>query len=396
MTTLHLIDPSTSDDALDMLAALPAAVAGTHHILALGHESIRTAAVQAGIPREQISFGRSLGWADPVGWRAVSQEVARLRPDCLHAWGISGLMAGTLVRHFSGPRLLTLAHTPSSGELRLMRLLAQRVPWALAASSSSILRATLTAGWPISRAVRIRPGIALGKLQGTGPRDGIRKSCGIKPADTPVLLLAGPAKRASRHDHGLWAAGILHQIYPQAKILWREPTLLEQRRERGRGVQDFLPALPEKNMMRPVPPLTPWSTLVQTADVLLVTADQPIPVGSILWAMAAGVPVVGTALECVAELVEHLATGLLAPARRGHQHGGPKALAAKLEELLSNENLRWHLADQARAQIFTHYKPVDFNARYAAWYDIMQQDPTGESCEKLAAIVSRDPGDRAV
>lgn len=384
MTTLHLIDPTTSDDALDMLAALPMAVPGTHHVLALGHENVRTAAVQAGLPSAQISFGRSLGWADPAGWRAVSQEVTRLHPDCLHAWGISGLMAGTLVRHFSGPRLLTLAHTPSSGALRLMRLLAQRVPWALAASSSSILRVALTAGWPDNRAIRIRPGIALSKLQGGGHRDQIRKGLGLKPTDTPVLLLAGPSQRAARHDHGLWAAGILQQIYPAAKILWREHTVLELRRERrGGGMRDFLPALPVASMLRPVPPLSPWSTLVQTAEVLLVSADQPIPVGSILWAMAAGVPVVGTALECVAELVEHMATGLLAPARRGHQHGGPKALAAKLEELLSNENLRWHLADQARAQIFTHFKPVDFNARYAALYETMRRDPA-------AALVGND------
>jgi glycosyltransferase involved in cell wall biosynthesis len=81
------------------------------------------------------------------------------------------------------------------------------------------------------------------------------------------------------------------------------------------------------------------------ADVVLVSADGPIAMGAALHAMAAGVPVVGTPVPRVREVVEDRRTGLVAASLK------PRALAARLEELLSNGALRAELTRQAREEI---------------------------------------------
>jgi glycosyltransferase involved in cell wall biosynthesis len=62
-------------------------------------------------------------------------------------------------------------------------------------------------------------------------------------------------------------------------------------------------------------------------------------------AMAAGIPVVSTAISGIPELIEHNRTGLLVPPR------DPHALAEALEQLLIDEMLRKRLGTEARAQV---------------------------------------------
>lgn len=370
MTVLHLIDPSTPLDALEMLSALVGRDDGTvHQVLVMGHRAIAGEAERAGIPRSRMHFARTLGWADPIGWQGLRRAIATLQPNHLHAWGMVGAVAGTVQGTFGGGRILTLTTSPSRRELRLLRIVMQQAPWLITASSSSIYRHLAGGGIRPARVVRIRPGIALSRATGT-PKLVLRRALGLDPADGPVLLLGGPATRAARHDHGLWAAAILQQIFPQTRVLVRDASIEGGGREQaGDLVRRFSEYLPAEEMTRFVPGTLPWSTLVQAADLLLVTPDAPIPTGSILWAMAAGVPVIGTAIECVAELVEHGETGLLALA------GKPRSIAARLETFMSDATLRWPLTDKARAEVFAHFKVASMAAAFASVYEHAARDP---------------------
>jgi glycosyltransferase involved in cell wall biosynthesis len=60
--------------------------------------------------------------------------------------------------------------------------------------------------------------------------------------------------------------------------------------------------------------------------------------------MAAGVPMIATSVGGVPEIIEDEVSGLLVPPR------DPQALAAAIERLASDPELRWRLGSAARAK----------------------------------------------
>lgn len=85
------------------------------------------------------------------------------------------------------------------------------------------------------------------------------------------------------------------------------------------------------------------------ADVAVLTSDWEGTPNVILEAMAAGLPVVATAVGGVADLVRHGETGLLAPA------GDVNALAGHLRTLAADPDMRRALGDNARRVVAAEY-----------------------------------------
>lgn len=89
--------------------------------------------------------------------------------------------------------------------------------------------------------------------------------------------------------------------------------------------------------------------LLARADVfVLASRSEGAPI-SILEAMAAGLPVVASAVGGVAELVVDGETGLLVPA------GEPRALAAALGRLIDDPALRRRLGEAGRRRVAEHF-----------------------------------------
>ena len=354
-----------------MLAALLARSTGvSHHVLVLGHCAVRQQAVAAGIGAERITCGHTMGWADPSGWRAVRQAVERWKPSIIHVWsgGLRGAVAATVLSSYHGARLLTVASPLSAGQMRLLRIVTQRAEWVVAAVSSSLERGLLAGGLAPGRMVRIRPGIALAQAAGEA-KTPLRKRLGIRESEGPVILVGGPAVPAARQDHALWAAGILGQLYPQTKVILPTPVDKGEAAKLDRA-REFAGVLQDRSMVVYAPPEMRWATLVQAADIFLITPEAPIATGSILWAQAAGVPVLGTAVECVSELVEHAETGLLA------LPGQPRMMASRLEEFMSDSTLRWPLTDKARASLYGHFQIPHMLESFRSVYQQMLADPS--------------------
>jgi glycosyltransferase involved in cell wall biosynthesis len=177
----------------------------------------------------------------------------------------------------------------------------------------------------------------------------LRRSLGIGADQGPVLLLAGDGRDA-RHDHGLWAAAIVRQMFPRAVAVVRE----DPRGRQDVGVERFRHALPEEEVLVEAPGELGWKTLVHAADVVVASPDGRgalMGTGAILAAMAAGVPVLGTPVPVVTDLIAQGETGLVA---KGVQ---PRMIAARLEEFMADSTLRYPLVDRARAAVYGRHSP---------------------------------------
>ena len=242
----------------------------------------------------------------------------------------------------------------------MLRILDRRAignsAWTWIASSSSIVRTLLAHGLTPERVVRIRPGIRMGNRSSETPIE-VKRELGIDPDDGPIIFLGGEGRNA-RHDHGLWAVAILQQIFPHARAIVRD----DPRGGIDPGIAAFHQTLPANDMFVIAPSATTWSALLRAADIFLISADASIPTGSILAAMAAGVPVIGTPVECVSELVAHGHTGLLAKSVK------PRAIAAHLEEFMNDATLRWPLTDRARADVYEQFSPSAMIEAFATQY----------------------------
>jgi L-malate glycosyltransferase len=113
--------------------------------------------------------------------------------------------------------------------------------------------------------------------------------------------------------------------------------------------------------------------LLAAADVFLLTSvSEGIPV-TIIEAMAAGTPVVATAVGGVPELISDGVTGLLAP------RGDEAALASALVRLLGDGELRTRLAEQARHRAETEFSEQRMMTDYERIYQEMLCHPTQKS-----------------
>ncbi|MCL2639349.1 MAG: hypothetical protein FWD53_00740 [Phycisphaerales bacterium] len=352
---LHLLDASTPSDALELLAMLLAnSPPGTHQLAALGHHSTKTLATLSNIPPESITFLPSAGWADPTGWRATKKICQKLQPTHAHAWGIPAALA-LAASKFQGKRIATLTDLPSPQHLTILHLVnwhgKKPFTWT---TTQPALRKRL--GLP---AVQLTP-LAMKQLE---PRDG---NPGLWAANdrgggggSPTLLLAGDGPRA-RHDIGLWVVGILHHLFPKLRTIIHE----DPRNRPNPGLNKMLSSLTDPNTSIIAPPDTPWPTLAQAADVLLLTADAPIPTTPIFAAINAAIPIVAGPNPTVLDLLQPNTSALIAPSFK------PREIAAQLETLLSNPSLAQSLTTAAQSQ-HTPNPTAVLNA-YNALYEVPQ------------------------
>ena len=170
---IHVLDSTTSADGVEILGQLlgDGVAAGpgggaSHHLACLGHRSTGNLAALAGIDPAGITWVRSMGWADPAGWRGVRRIIAGLSPTHVHVWG-SCAAAAVSRSGFAGPRIATFADLPGERHLRLLRNLDRglfphstaggAVTWI--ANSQTLCNRLAAAGLAGERLRVIRPGL---------------------------------------------------------------------------------------------------------------------------------------------------------------------------------------------------------------------------------------------
>jgi len=169
----------------------------------------------------------------------------------------------------------------------------------------------------------------------------------ISPAQKLVLAVGRLSKEKGFTD---LVTAIQHLKEKQPELGLRVMIVGEGREREGiekavrrAGLQDQVELIGQVNDVRPY---------YRIADVLAISSLSEGSPNVLLEAMAAGVPVVATAVGGIPEIVTDGETALLVPAR------DPAALAAAIERLLCDPSLAENLASRAQDLIKTQYSPV--------------------------------------
>jgi glycosyltransferase involved in cell wall biosynthesis len=122
-----------------------------------------------------------------------------------------------------------------------------------------------------------------------------------------------------------------------------------------------------------------FGDLLAVADLVVVAAVDDVPAVPLGWAMAAGRPIVGSAVPAVTEFIADRSNGLLC------KPGQPVLLAARIRTALNDPRLSARLADTARSQAFEVFSMRRNADQYRLFYEnILADRSPGENIRDTA------------
>lgn len=389
MRVLHLIDargPGPSSVRAAMLAdALPASAQHGHSILALGGGALTRAARDAGwLPQAEVVHA-PMG----LGLCSITAALARVRAlgriDIIHAWSLGAATLASLLRP-STPCVLTLAHQPAPPALRWLRALVEHradshARLLILPVCNTLRRSLAAAGIDPSHAPTLRPAVPQGRVA-FHARAELRTRWKLAEHDRLIaLLLDDPA---GLHVHRIMVVlGLLHEALGQSTRLrllvhpstpgrrrWSRLTRTMNRHDAllvddaAARPWDVLPACDAA--IAPAPPASPANPESPTTPAAASLHAPPrldsAAALSLLWAMAANVPVVAHATYAHSEILEDRHSALLAHPDR------PVHMARQLLRILEDRELAWRLRDTARHECYSLFSPSAHTAALRAVY----------------------------
>lgn len=237
----------------------------------------------------------------------------------------------------------------------LGKRLACRLANAVVANSEAGARRAVTRRIVPSRKLRIVPNGCAPRVA-TRPGSDIRRALSLSP-QSPVILSVGRLVWEKDYEVTVAIAARVTASHPHARflIVGDGPLRVDITRSIERlGVSRSVVLLGERD---DVP------DLLAASDIYLNTSCSEGLSNAVMEAMAAGLPVVATAVGGTPELVREGETGfLLMP--------GDTALAvSRIEQLIADARLRHTLGDRARQRIASEYDVEAMLGRLTALYD---------------------------
>lgn len=349
---IHLVDEHTREDGARLcsllLRRLPAADV-TQQVILMGQ-------VPAGLRvPSNVSTARV---ARPVVWplmwaRPLQQRLARERPDAIIAWSaVAHAAAGWLVRTRTCSVISDPADARDAG--RWSRVLGGIGPFAPAdrsaapgglefiCTSGTIQRRLVEAGHPITSSAVIRPGVDFAEIR-RARETMSRAGLGLPPSGR-VLLVPSPASRTGGQFQAVWAAAMLHHIRPDTRLI--VPGLSREQRRIARLVE----SIGRRHVYLLTAEQYSPAELMVVADALIVPALGDVPTDWLAWAMAAGVPVIGSAVPSVAEFVADRGNGFLC------RPGEPHTLAVRIRTAFESPEAMAQCVQTARHQAYETFR----------------------------------------
>lgn len=276
--------------------------------------------------------------------RRLAATLRRRPIDCLHYHTAHAAAIGGLATLFAGRRPAVASRRVSfrlhGGALGRLKY-TWRVDRVIAVSEA-IRRGLLASGLPSGKVVTVHSGIDAARFA-TGDRARFRAGLAAAgwPADVRLIGTAGHLAAHKGIDWFIDAAALVAERHPAARFLVvgtgeEEPALRRRARERGLGDR-----LRFAGFRDDMPDVFAGLDLF----VLASTSGEGSP-AVLKEAMAAGAPVVASALEGVEEIVEEGRHGLLV------RPGSAAAIAGAVGTLLGDQALAGRLSDAARRRAF--------------------------------------------
>jgi sugar transferase (PEP-CTERM/EpsH1 system associated) len=266
-------------------------------------------------------------------FRIVAQ-LARLfgreRPDVLHTHGWGALCEGVVAARLARVPFIvhgehgTMETRPRN--LRIQRFLWSRVQRVLSVSSRLAERMSAEVGFDRRNITVIRNGVDMRRIA-AGNASAIRDELGLKASDL-VIGTVGRLEPVKDHDTLLDALALVRNAgLPFKAIIAGDGSLRDalDRRAAELGLQGAVLFLGERSDVENV---------LAASDIFVMSSRSEGLSNTIIEAMAAGLPVVSTAVGGADELIADGVTGRLVPP------ANPAALAQSLAHLLRNPTER--------------------------------------------------------
>jgi glycosyltransferase involved in cell wall biosynthesis len=272
----------------------------------------------------------------PRSVQAVRRHIAAVNPQIVHTHlGTSDMLGGLAARSLGVPAVSTI-HASSWGpganaRRRLVRACAARI----IAVSDSARREYLSHGWAREdQIVTVHNGIDAVAAPGEGVA--VRRELGLAPDDLVVGMISA-LRPEKGHDIALEVVRSLRDVYPRLRLLIvGRGALADQIAAQAADLGErVVMAGMRHDVMR----------VFDAADVCLQPSRTDAFPTTLIEAMAAGVPVLATAVEGIPEIITDGETGVLVPAPPRAQE-----FAGALRPLLGDPDRRRRLAHAGRLE----------------------------------------------
>jgi len=306
----------------------------------------------------QLVGTRSLWRSDDL--RRVRRQLQQTQPDVVHTHlGYADFLGGLAARSLGLPVLSTVhvmewANDPSEKvKARLMAAVRRRCAAAVITVSEAARTAYLAHGWDSpAHVLTVHNGVARVPQAGAGPA--VRSQLGLAP-DALVLAMVTVLRPGKGHDVAIDAVASLQGRFPGLCLLVL-----------GAGpARDEIARLgaPLGDAVRLVGHRDDVMRVLDAVDVLVHPSRIDAFPTALLEAMAAGVPVVATAVGGIPEIVDPGVTGVLLPAP-------PRApdLAAALVPLLADPARRRALGAAAQGRFRAEFSAERWMERLLPLY----------------------------
>ncbi len=313
--------------------------------------------------RGRLALGRALA--------RYRQELRAFRPDIVYAQLFWANLLSVAVGRLAGvPTIITGRRALSRGDqdrswMRHAQNLANRFTTSVVANSEAVRRDVLAHERVRPEIVTVIPnGVALEPYARERP-ESVRRQLGV-PDGSVVLVTVASLHAVKGHVDLLRAAARLRERHPDLRLLLpgRDAGMLPRLREMVRelGLERRAMLLGERS---DVP------RLLAAADVVVQPSHEEGFSNAVLEGMSAGRAVVATAVGGNPEAVRDGIDGLLVPPR------DPVALAAAIDRLASDPELRRRMGKSARERVEAEFSMDRMVQRFAAWCESLASGPAG-------------------
>jgi glycosyltransferase involved in cell wall biosynthesis len=301
------------------------------------------------------------GLLRPAALRRVRMHLRALAPDVVHTHlEYADTLGGLAARSLRIPTVSTLhvmewGTGPREGTKARLAALARRACAARVIAVSDAARAAyLERRWDSPRhVVTIRNGSAARPAPGAGRA--LRAELGLDPGDV-VIALVGVLREGKGHEVAAAAVRALRSRFPRLRLL-----VAGDGPYRGE-VEAIMSELGDAAVM--CGHRDDVMAVLDASDVLVHPSRVDAFPTSLLEAMAAGLPIVATAVGGIPEIVEHGSSGLLLGT-----FPRPQQLAEALEGLLADESRRREMGERGRERFEREFGVWPWCRRLRALYE---------------------------